>query len=134
MEEASNAAAIGIAERIKQARTEAGLTQDQLADLIEVGMRQVQYYEAGESDPYRRLAKIAEVTGKSVGWLLHGDPVTPPISDEAKASLEAIDRDLRSLEATVERMATATAESLARLEAAIAQLSRRRPPQAAQGQ
>lgn len=68
---------LGVAERIRQARTEAGLTQPQLAELIDVGLRQVQYYESGESDPYRKLNKIAEVTGKSVGWLLHGDDPTP---------------------------------------------------------
>lgn len=69
---ASGGTELGVGDRIKQARVEAGFTQDQLADLIGVGMRQVQYYEADESDPYRKLTRIAEATGKSIGWLLHG--------------------------------------------------------------
>lgn len=64
---------VGLGERIKQARQEAGLTQDQLADLVGVGMRQIQYYESGESDPYRKLRQIAEATGKPIDWLLRGD-------------------------------------------------------------
>lgn len=68
---------VGVGDRIRQARLEAGFTQDELAELIGVGMRQIQYYEAGESDPYRKLAKIAEATGKTIGWLLHGDEPTP---------------------------------------------------------
>lgn len=72
---AAGGTTLGVGERIKQARTEAGFTQDQLGDLIGVGMRQVQYYEADESDPYRKLARIAEVTGKSIGWLLHGEAI-----------------------------------------------------------
>ena len=66
---------VGIGERIKQARLEAGLTQDQLADLVGVGMRQIQYYEADESAPYRTINQIAAATGKPVPWLLRGGPL-----------------------------------------------------------
>jgi transcriptional regulator with XRE-family HTH domain len=83
MEEASAGNLVSVGERIKQARTEAGLTQDELADLIGVGMRQVQYYEAGESNPYRKLSRIAEVTSRSVGWILHGDE---PAANERDAA------------------------------------------------
>src|SRR3954471_20781409 len=69
---------VGLGDRIRQARIEAGLTQDQLAELVGVGMRQIQYYEAGESDPYRKLRQIAEATGKPIEWLLRGDEDATP--------------------------------------------------------
>jgi len=88
-------------DRIKQARTEAGFTQDELADLIGVGMRQVQYYEADESDPYRKLAKIAEATGKPIAWLLRGDPEREPVTAEELAGLRS---DLADVKAIAERV------------------------------
>jgi transcriptional regulator with XRE-family HTH domain len=92
LEEGTRIRMAAVGERIKQARQEAGLTQDDLAELVGVGMRQIQYYEAGDSDPYRKINKIAEVTNQSVGWLLHGDPVTG--SDVAD---QGIPPDLESL-------------------------------------
>jgi DNA-binding XRE family transcriptional regulator len=47
MEEAAQSDLVGVGDRIRQARLEAGLTQDELSDLVGVGMRQIQYYEAG---------------------------------------------------------------------------------------
>lgn len=93
---------LGVGERIKQARVEAGLTQDQLADIIGVGMRQIQYYEADESDPYRKIGKIAEATGKSLGWLLHGGGAVTP--DESFARLEAEVAEVRRSQKRQEKM------------------------------
>lgn len=63
--------------RIQRARKEAGLSQPQLAELLEVITRTVQNYEATDGKngtvPWEKLNQIAEITGKSVGWLLHGD-------------------------------------------------------------
>ena len=91
MEEATPGNLVGVGERIKQARTEAGLTQDQLAELIGVGMRQVQYYESGESDPYRTLTRIAEATGRTVGWLLRGEELSERDAAEVAARLEGLE-------------------------------------------
>ena len=76
-------AAQEIGERIKQARKEAGLTQEELADLVEVTARTIQAYEAGDIDAYRKLNKLAEVLRRDISWFLHGedDAVT---SDEDK--------------------------------------------------
>lgn len=90
LEEGSRIRLAAVGERIKQARQEAGLTQDELADLVGVGMRQIQYYEAGESDPYRKINKIAEVTNANAGWLLHG-PTGEPAGDEIAARLQAVE-------------------------------------------
>jgi transcriptional regulator with XRE-family HTH domain len=99
----------GVGERIKQARVEAGLTQDELADLVGVGMRQIQYYEAGESDPYRRIDKIAEVTNTTAGWLLHGDAISDLLGGDEVASR------LGALEERQERVEELLRELLRRL-------------------
>ncbi len=68
-----------IGDRIRQAREQAGLRQEDLADLIGMSTRQVQNYEAADSKPYAKLRAIAGATGVSVEWLLQGDEaVTPP--------------------------------------------------------
>lgn len=41
----------GFAERLKKARIAAGLTQQQLADALEITLRNYQRYEAGETEP-----------------------------------------------------------------------------------
>lgn len=62
-----------IGARIATARKEAGLTQEDLADLVGVSTRSLQGYESGDVVPYRHMGKLAEVTKRPVGWLLHGD-------------------------------------------------------------
>lgn len=94
LEEGTRIRLTAVGERIKQARQDIGLTQDALAELVGVGMRQIQYYEAGESDPYRQIQKIAEVTNRSVAWLLHGDSTTTtgePVADEIVSRLEGLE-------------------------------------------
>jgi transcriptional regulator with XRE-family HTH domain len=99
LEQGSRIRLAAVGERIKQARQEAGLTQDELADLVGIGMRQIQYYEAGESDPYRRINKIAEVTNTTAGWLLHGEvPVSEPAADELAARLLAVEEGQERME------------------------------------
>jgi len=104
MEEAAETDLRAVGARIAQARREAGLTQDQLSDVVGVGLRQIQYYESGTSNPYRTLRRIAEATGKSVGWLLHGDPATELAAEEVAGRLE-------SLEASQERVEEGLAET-----------------------
>lgn len=62
-----------IGARIAVARREAGLTQEELADLVGVSTRSLQGYESGDVIPYRHMEKLAAVTRRSVAWLLHGD-------------------------------------------------------------
>lgn len=64
--------------RIKQARKEAGLTQQQLAELLEVIPRSVQNYEdPGDNGrtPWGKINAIAKATGRTSEWILHGDEV-----------------------------------------------------------
>jgi transcriptional regulator with XRE-family HTH domain len=69
-----------ISKRIQQARREAGLTQVQLAELIDTGGRAVQNYENPNHPtvPWKLLSKIAMATGRSERWLLHGDDSYEP--------------------------------------------------------
>lgn len=89
-----------ISARIKQARQEAGLKQWQMAELLEVIPRTVQNYEEFRV-PWDKLGKIAEVTGKSVEWLLHGDAGPAPL--DRLAEIEAkLDLLLRAVGAEPE--------------------------------
>lgn len=82
--------------RIRQARKEAGLTQEQLAALIERHKRTIENYERVRVPDFSELNKIARVLNRPVEWFLHGDQ---PDRDEV---LEAID-DLRSTLEQVDR-------------------------------
>jgi transcriptional regulator with XRE-family HTH domain len=72
-----------ISSRIGRARTEAGLSQPELAELLSVHWRTVQGWESLKIDrvPWDRLDEIARATGRTREWLLHGDPDAPDISD-----------------------------------------------------
>lgn len=95
---------LGIGERIRRARMEAGLTQDQLADAIGVKMRQVQYYEADRSDPYRKLARIAEVTGKPVEWLRGAEEPEPEGVPAVLLAIEGLREEVREIRGVVQRL------------------------------
>lgn len=81
-----------IGARIATARKEAGLTQEELADLVGVSTRSLQGYEAGEVLPYRHLSKFADVLQRTVPWLLHGEQA----ADES-TNAERLDRIETSL-------------------------------------
>lgn len=131
MEEAARTDLNAVGQRIRQARTEAGLTQDELSDLVGVGMRQIQYYEAGTSNPYRTLRRIAEATRRDVGWLLHGDP---PMGGEGEGAVEAvasIHYSLQELAETVKALAHGQEKILDRLDSLQDALQDEHEPQRA---
>jgi transcriptional regulator with XRE-family HTH domain len=104
MEEAAQKDPTGVGARIREARLSAGLTQDELSDLVGVGMRQIQYYESGDSNPYRTLQRIAEATGTSVGWFLHGDAPTERSAEELVERLEALEAGQERVEGLVREL------------------------------
>lgn len=79
-----------IGARIKQAREEAGLRQEDLHDLIGLSLRQVQNLEAGVSKPYKHLNAIAEVTNRPFDWFLHGETKNEDRLETALAELGAL--------------------------------------------
>lgn len=97
-----------IGRRLAQARREAGLTQEELAELVGVTTRSVQGYEAGSVVPYRHLRQLEAATNKPTGWLLYGDDgPSPPVGDvvERLAHLvEQIAEDAERIAQAVERL------------------------------
>lgn len=95
-------AAAEIGERIAQARHETGgMTQDQLADLLNVSTRSVQAYEAGETIPWKYMRTLEEIFKRPMAWFLYGDQAEPAVDetlaakfDEIRARLERIEQAL----------------------------------------
>jgi transcriptional regulator with XRE-family HTH domain len=90
--------------RIKQAREEAGLTQEDLADAIDVTTRTVQNYESGDTKPYKKIGPIADATGVSTRWLLHGE------ADEDQASLSQMAGELAEIREMLSRVLESRSE------------------------
>lgn len=65
-----------IGDRIKQAREAAGLTQQQLADRLDIranGIQRVSGWETGVRTPNRsNVMRIAIATGASAAWIEYG--------------------------------------------------------------
>lgn len=61
-----------ICARVKKARVEAGLTQEEMGRLLDVTTRTYQHYEA-DRVPFRLLDRIASLTGVTQEWLLRGE-------------------------------------------------------------
>ena len=61
-----------LSDRIRKARTEAGLSRELLAVKIGVSMSTLVNYETGRTKrmPLAKLDKIAQATGKPVLWFL----------------------------------------------------------------
>jgi transcriptional regulator with XRE-family HTH domain len=94
----------GIRRRIREARRAAGLTQEELADLLEVHKRTVENYERIRTPDYAALNRVAAVLGRPVEWFLHGE-----VPDE-----ENVDR-ISQLEARVEEAVALSQKILERL-------------------
>lgn len=62
-----------IGARIALARNEAGLTQEQLADLGSFSKRSLQNWEAGVVIPYKSFEEISLLLRRPTDWFLHGE-------------------------------------------------------------
>jgi transcriptional regulator with XRE-family HTH domain len=92
-----------IGARLAQARNEAGMTQEQVADLATFSKRSLQDYEYGVTIPYRHMREIAGILARPVEWFLHGD------------QQEEMDL-LQEVAASVDRLSSAMATALLALE------------------
>lgn len=70
-----------IGARIALARNEAGLTQEQLADLGSFSKRSLQNWEAGVVIPYKSFEEISRLLGRPTDWFLRGE--RPAQDDES---------------------------------------------------
>lgn len=75
-----------IGRRIAEARTLAGLTQEDLAEMASFSKRSLQDYETGKTIPYKHMREISQLLGREVEWFLHG---SEPIQDDRLEALEA---------------------------------------------
>lgn len=93
-----------ISERLQHARKQAGLTQQQMADLLQVHKRSVEDYESKLPDkpvPYDRINEWARLTKTTPEWLLHGDDraaATPAEIQELREQLADVRRQLGRIE------------------------------------
>jgi transcriptional regulator with XRE-family HTH domain len=90
--------------RIRQARDDAGLTQEQSADLHEVHKRTIENWE-NRHVPWDRIKDIARNYGVTEEWLLHGDAMQP--SDVSVSERQELLTEIRELRALLERVAQA---------------------------
>lgn len=87
--------------RIRQARDEQGLTQANLADLMDVSKSTVEKWENSHLPPYRKIPRLAKVLNKTEDWILYGDEVVSP--SEAAAIRDEM-RGIRSELAEVRQL------------------------------
>lgn len=118
--------ATAIRARIQEAREQAGLSQPDMAALLGVITRTVQNYEAhagvSAKVPYDRLGDIADITGTSLKWLLHGDDDE---QTQFTARLDTFDQglaDVRNELASLIGLLTGEPETKATLRDTIAQI------------
>lgn len=90
-----------IGQRIAQARLEAGLTQEQLAELAPFSTRSLQDYEQGVTIPYRQMRELSKLLDRPVEWFLRGDDEMEQSIlaklDELLERVERIEQLLRSV-------------------------------------
>lgn len=111
-----------IGARIARARDEAGLTQEELAEMASFSKRSLQDYEAGTTIPYRHMREISSLLNREVPWFLHGEQQqVEGVGD----LLEAIRSRLEALEAKTETYGEASAKSLDALAREVRSLARR---------
>jgi transcriptional regulator with XRE-family HTH domain len=85
-------AAQEIGSRIAQARREhGGVTQEQLAELLNVSTRSVQDYEGGVTIPWKHFQQMARILDRPVEWFLRGEVGEPTSNDEIVERLERIE-------------------------------------------
>jgi transcriptional regulator with XRE-family HTH domain len=103
-----------IVQRIARARDEAGLTQQEAADLLGVHKRTIENWEHVRV-PWRDLNRVAEVYGKPLDWFLHGDAATER-DEETVARLGRIEQAQERTTAELQEQAALLRELIARLD------------------
>lgn len=79
-----------IGERLTDARHQAGMTQEELGDLVGVSTRSIAAYEAGDIVPWRHMKKLAEYLGQPVAYLIHGEAADTAYDMQLERILEEL--------------------------------------------
>ena len=84
--------------RLRQARKEAGLSQQQLAELLNVHKRTIENYE-NVRVPWDHLNEYARFTNRPAEWFLYGEAALPPEGELAALAetVEHLGEDLASI-------------------------------------
>lgn len=89
-------AAEEIGARIAQARREAsGMTQETLAEALDLSVRQLQNIEAGATIPWKHFNRLEAIFQKPLSWFLRGEEVT------AAVDAQQLEGRIRALEDVV---------------------------------
>ena len=100
----------GMAKRIKELRTEKGLTLEQVADIVGVGKSTVRKWETGMIANMKRdkIASLAKALGTTpeylMGWELKSSPKEPTLSEGEKILLDLFRRVPEDQQALVLKM------------------------------
>lgn len=93
---------MSLADRLRIAREQAGLSQGQAMNLCDVHSQQISRYERGETEPGGVvLVKLAELYGVSIDWLLRGTEHDPGVDLSALDPADA--RAIRQLVSSVSK-------------------------------
>lgn len=95
--EGAASSALAVAQRLREARKAAGLTQAEVASRIGVNRRAIHEWEAGTWQPHRALPELAEVYGVSTSFLSFG--VEP-----ASVELQQLREQLAAVQAKVDQV------------------------------
>lgn len=93
---------MGIAENIKRERINAGMTQEQLAERLDVARSTITQWETGWTQPRMgAVARLAEVFGMSVSEMVADDPTRR----DGDITLSSEERELISLFRSMDKRA-----------------------------
>jgi transcriptional regulator with XRE-family HTH domain len=84
--------ALEIGRRIAQARKEAGMTQVELAEILNISARSVQDYERGVTVPWKHFQRLEEVFKRPLRWFLRGESEQDTDAAEREAADRQFDR------------------------------------------
>lgn len=114
-------AAAEIGARIAQARKEAdAMTQDQLAELLNVSTRSVQEYERGATIPWKHFTRLEQIFDHDLRWFLHGEQNPAPAELDLESLVGRLEFVVRRLEVLFPGQAISGAEAAAQAEAEAA--------------
>lgn len=89
-------AAQEIGQRIAEARQMAGgMTQPDLAEVLDLSTRQIQNIESGATIPWKHFVRLEQVFKRPLEWFLHGDAEPQPGLAELVEQLVGLADDLR---------------------------------------
>lgn len=86
--------------RLRDAREEAGFTQQQLADVLGVHKRTIENYE-NVRVPWDHLNEYAKLTNRPTEWFLYGEEALPP-----EGQIEVLVGTVESLTAELSELRT----------------------------